>query len=255
MKARIYLCTFLLILIVTPSFAGSGGSENRNPDMQQKAFISSWIGLTARNLDEGNSQESYIIINPSSTAGFDLMYDSRFLPGSGPVFYSMAAEEKLSTNCIPDFSSQSAIPFVFIPNGEGSFDIEISGVELIQEQVILYDRLSKAQHNLSLDPVYYFDAEAGQDSLRFEIQFRTAGTENDAEAEVFNLYYSQGSLFYQSSAQGKSFTLMNLEGKLIYKSPGLAEKTGSFPVNLMPGIYLVRVLMQDGLIVRKIFIQ
>lgn len=199
--------------------------------------------------------ECYIIVNPASTSGFDMMYDLRFLPGSGPVFYSMAADEKLSTNCIPNFTSQSSIPFVFIPDGDGSFDIEISGVELIQEQVILYDRLSKAQHNFSQDPVYYFDAQAGQDSLRFEIQFKTAGSDDNNQAEVFNVFYSQGSLNYESSAQARSFSLFSLEGKLMFNSPGLTEKAASFPVSLMPGIYLVRVQMQEGLIVRKIFIQ
>jgi hypothetical protein len=103
----------------------------------EKSGITAWIGLTARNLDAKNEQESYIIFNPESTDGFDLLFDAEFIPGYGPGFYSIAGNERLSTNSIPSLTSETEINFVFLPNQGSNFEIEASGLDLIESPVFL----------------------------------------------------------------------------------------------------------------------
>lgn len=49
--------------------------------------------LTARHESSDMVQRTVIKENPNATDGFDLKFDSRFMAGYAPMFYSMADDE------------------------------------------------------------------------------------------------------------------------------------------------------------------
>jgi len=147
------------------------------------------MSLTVRNTSTGNARESYIFINSESTFGFDQMYDTEYEQGSGPGFHSIAGNEKLRTNSIPQLNSETEINFVFIPNHGSNYEIEASGLDLIESPVYLYDWKSRSDLNLSLNPLYKFSSRPGDDSVRFILHFGTIGIDPPAKHKEFNAYY------------------------------------------------------------------
>ena len=51
-------------------------------------------------------------------------FDSHFLPGYAPLFYSVAGTGHLSTNALPEVGNAVQIPFDIIKNEGESFTIE-----------------------------------------------------------------------------------------------------------------------------------
>ena len=82
--------------------------------------------LVAAETEGGSAQESKIIINSMATEGFDFEYDSRFLAGYAPMLYSVVGDEMLSTNSLPELSSEMVIPFGFVKNAATNFTIELN---------------------------------------------------------------------------------------------------------------------------------
>jgi hypothetical protein len=266
MKKLVFIqVIFLLVFMVNSAigqvchgdFRMNNSSFNRQEDGQsnsQKSIIG-WIGLTLTNSDAGNSLESYVIINPDATTGFDMLYDLEYQPGKGLQFYSLAGQEKLSTNSLPSVSAESEINFVFLPEQGTNYSIEASGLELIEEPVFLYDRKSRSDQNLSMDPVYNFTAMPGDDSTRFVLRFGPTGIENAISGqEKFTAWYQDQMLCFNTVGKNDILMLSNVQGrKLLQLRPGESNRL-SFPVNLAPGIYVVRLISGTQSFTRKILV-
>lgn len=269
MASRLLVAVFsLLLLIVFPSFRSElqsktlspGGFPEQDPlsrlsNLQPplKQGLGCWIGFSAIDLTANTLQECYIIINPESTDGYDIQYDAAFVPGAGPVFYTESNGARLSTNSIPELTTHTQIKFIFSPNTNGAHRIEVFGLELIQDQVYLYDQLSKSDYNLTQHPVYEFQASVGEDSSRFMLHFQpeAISVQPDKQNRMF-------------VAQGQ-FVLTNAEseGLISFYSPGgicvkecRAMSAGEFrqPLDLPSGIYIVKYRNSQGTLVRKILI-
>ncbi|NCC74191.1 MAG: hypothetical protein EOM06_12420, partial [Sphingobacteriia bacterium] len=158
-----------------------------------QAFYKSAVSgmmLTAKSLTAGNAQEARIVINPDATTGFDLMFDSEFLAGHAPSFYSLSGEYKLSTNSIPVLTAETEIPFAFIKNAGSQFSIEASDFEEIPGIPYLIDLKSGTSHNLADNPVYNFTAVEGDNSDRFLLKFGMVGVGENPEADNTSIYVS-----------------------------------------------------------------
>jgi len=100
-----------------------------------------------------NIEKSIILINPESTNGFDLEYDSHFLAGYAPQFYSKIFGELFSTNSLNEIDATTIIPFGFVKNQAGNFFIRLT--ETIPDHTIyLTDLKQNITQSLSENPVY-----------------------------------------------------------------------------------------------------
>ncbi len=109
-----------------------------DPQAWYKSSEIQYIKLLAAEQDGSSFQENNIIINSSASPGFDFEYDSRFLAGYAPQFYSVIDNEKLSTKSLPDIKDSDVIPFGFIKNEAGSFKIELKAATTPNLEVFPY---------------------------------------------------------------------------------------------------------------------
>lgn len=153
-------------------------ARTHNPANWNKSGENNSILLAAKDLGSQMVQESRVMINNQATEGYDYQYDSHFLAYLAPQFYSLSGSEMLSTNCLPSIPAESVIPFGFIKNGASNFSIELK--ESIAGQVVILQDLKTNQvQNLSINPVYTFTSEAGDDPNRFLLKSSTTGWYED----------------------------------------------------------------------------
>jgi hypothetical protein len=231
----------------------NAGWKDPGSGFNEKSVLG-WIGLTALNTSSNSTQESYIIINPEATSGFDLLFDLEYLPGDGPMFYSLAGNEKLTTNSLPSLSAETEINFVFIPNQEGNFEITASGLDMIEEPVFLYDRISRADQNLSQSPVYSFQSLTGDDSARFVLHFGQTGIDNPLNGNSFKAFYYNGGLHFNTLGPNDFLVLSDMQGRILKQvQPGYGA-THEYPIEMTPGIYILRLISGKESYVRRILV-
>lgn len=213
------------------------------------------IMLTARNIDNPSAQESVVTFNPEATAGFDFEYDGEFLPGYAPLFYSVAGDEHLCFNSLPELEGTTSIPFSFSKNEGSSFSIEATGASSLPMEAWLMDKKTNTDHNLSVDPVYNFTSFPDDDPERFILHFGTLSIVDDPSNTNFTVWYSQGEIHFSSLPQNVlSLSLVDMTGRELVNSGKVESDVVPLGNKFAPGWYLVRITMKDNLVVKKIFI-
>jgi hypothetical protein len=209
-----------------------------------QAFYKSAVSgftLTAISHTAGNAQEAKIIVNPESTVGYDLMFDSEFLAGHAPVFYSLAGELKLSTNSLPLISPETEIPFVFMKNDGAQYSIEAIGIENMPETPYLIDLRHGVSQSLTENPVYTFTSSAGDDPNRFLLKFSAAGIEKASTLNSVNAWV-HNNILYVDKQQGVTFVeLLDVMGRTLYSRQITGKGLHNMNINQPVGVYLIRI--------------
>jgi len=211
------------------------------------------LKLLAWNTGLPSFQESQIRFNPLSTKDFDPDFDGRFLPGYAPLFYSVCGEEKLAVNSFPALEDDISIPFSFEKDVGTQFKIEAQFMGELLALVLLFDKKMGTNHNLTLDPVYWFTSDEGDAPDRFAVTLSHAGMcEGSGKKTRVSFHGNNILINHQENIRleifgisGKSLLLRNIQG------------TGSEKVTLeVPaGWYLVRVTTGKNVEISKVFIQ
>jgi hypothetical protein len=225
--------------------------SNLQPHLKQG--LGCWIGFSAIDLTANTLQECYIIINPESTDGYDVQYDAAFVPGEGPVFYTESNGARLSTNSIPELSTHTQIKFIFSPNTNGAHRIEVFGLELIQDQVYLYDQLSKSDYNLTQHPVYEFQASVGEDSSRFMLHFQPEAISVQPDKQN-RMFVAQGQFVLTNAESGGMVSFYSPGGICVKEYRVIPEGEFRQLLDLPSGIYITKYRHSQGTVVRKIII-
>ncbi len=212
--------------------------------------------LVAAETEGGSAQESKIIVNSMATEGFDFEFDSRFLAGYGPLLYSVVGDEMLSTNSLPELNSGKVIPFGFVKNTATNFTLELK--ESIPGRVVyLTDNETATVTNLTESPVYSFTSGEGDDANRFLLAFGTLGINNPEAADGVQVYAYGDVLYVATSAkEAAMINVYNLTGQLVMQG-----KTGGNTLTtlnasaLNNGIYVVNIILNEGVVSRKVVIR
>ncbi|MFH1119993.1 MAG: T9SS type A sorting domain-containing protein [Bacteroidota bacterium] len=213
------------------------------------------IVLTAINETLGNAQESRVVYNTNATSGFDFMFDSEFLAGYGPQFYSLAGVEKLSTNCLPSVTSEVFIPFVFIPNNGRNYHIKATGAETLGATPWLLDKKNNTDHNLLLEPVYTFSTDATDDPERFVLHFSPVGIEQPMQNSLQLAWFTEQFIYAETRCESTFFEVLDMQGKIheahFLKGKGIHKTYTDLPT----GIYLIKLTSKENVTVSKIVIR
>ncbi|MDP2234840.1 MAG: ice-binding family protein [Bacteroidales bacterium] len=211
------------------------------------------IVLMASPMDKLSGQHSTICFIPEATEDFDLMYDSEFLAGYAPKFYSISDDFKLSTNSLPSMNDEIVIPFGFVKNNASDYSIELT--ETIDGQMLyLSDLKTNTVHTFNNNPVYHFNSEEGDNPNRFLLYFGTVGIDNLVDNESFRTYFSGGNL-YMMIPDGKAvLEVFDILGRMVQSKAIFGEGLHSQPFNQPPGFYIVRLLGENGAKTVKIIV-
>ena len=208
------------------------------------------VKLSARPVDGSSAQASLIRIHPEASENFDFYYDSRFITGGAPLFYSHTEGEHLSTNTLPSLSSGQEIPYGFVKNEHSDF-----AIELIENNtgmpVYLTDLKTGSTAEISQNPIYTFTASEGDAPNRFKLTFGSVGIQNQ-DPYPLSVFVSNRMLNISPVSNGMRVEIFTVTGSQL-----LNTEVGSAPLSLpfSPGIYIVRITTQGLTHAQKILIK
>jgi len=219
------------------------------------------IRLIVSENEFATSQETNIRINGTSTDGYDAAFDSRFLAGYAPQFYSIAGEERLSTNTFPDLSNNRVIQLGFVKNDAYNYTIELNPVNIISGiGVYLTDRKINIVQNMIEIPVYSFTSTEGDDPTRFQLHFNNPfGTDDQATDNTVGIYPANG-FIHVSNNTGNVINcdmfVYNMVGKkLLHTKMTLGRHTVIPVYPNTTGYYVVKVVTNEKIYTGKVFLQ
>jgi len=216
------------------------------------------IKLTAYDPGGNTAQESIIKFNENASTGFDIEFDSYFLAGYAPQFYSVVnGNEAVSTNTLPEITEQLSIPFSFIKNSSTDFYIEVEGIDNIFPQTIvsLVDLKTNTTQNLSENPIYTFESSEGDDTERFLIQFGVLGIEDEVAENKLNFYIYNNTLnIINNDLQSGTIQIFDMLGQQVMEKKYSGHKN-SINLNFPAAYYIVRIISGKNIVNGKIHIE
>ncbi|MFZ4521018.1 MAG: T9SS type A sorting domain-containing protein [Bacteroidales bacterium] len=213
------------------------------------------IVLVARDPAGQTAQQTVIRFDEGATTGFDPAFDSHFLSGYAPLFYSVAGSEHLSTNSLPEVGGTVQIPVSFVKNDGSNFTIEAKKISNLFGPVILNDLKTNSSQDLTLNPVYSFTSTSGDDPNRFLVTFHSVGINETQTGKVFTIYTS-GNTLYVTDVTGKNQGVVyvyNLMGQRLLQQ-NVGGNLTKITLNTPTGYYLLKIVTNDHAYTTKVFI-
>lgn len=199
-----------------------------------------FILLKANDLETNMSQSSIIRFNSMATDTYDIDFDSYFLQGFAPAFYSTSANEIYALNTLPEISNELVIPFGFIKNESASFSIELAK-SVTAAIVYLTDNKTNTITNLSEAGSYNFTASDGDNANRFLLHFGAVGIDEQDQPTRLNAYTYNNRLYANNSLQKAQLAIYDLQGRLVAQQAINEAGLQSLPLDLPAGIYVLQL--------------
>jgi len=213
-----------------------------------------YLKLLVSSSAEQTAQESIISVDGSSAPGFDPAFDSRFLPGYAPFFYTVDGTENLSTNVLREINGFTAIPLAFIKTSGTDYSIRAVELQNFSSDVYLNDLLADHTQELRENPVYDFTAAEGDDPARFLITFGPLTGKDEISKKATRIYACNQTLYLSNPGKSK-LELFTLSGQKVLEmnvdGVGLIAKRLFVPT----GFYIARLTGTKTVMVEKVFIR
>jgi hypothetical protein len=213
------------------------------------------IVLRANDPEGQTSQTSVIRFNPEATPGYDSHFDSYFLAGYAPLFYSIVQEENYALNTLPEQTQDLVIPMGFVKNGSSDFYIELTQ-NMNDLQVYLIDKKMELVQKLN-EGTYHFSSEENDDPDRFEIRFGIVGMEEPTSTPSFIQLWSNQNTIYMlniNQLEGK-VSVINMYGQKVLETRLNREANQQINLDAPTGYYIVNVLTKNGVVNKKVYLK
>jgi hypothetical protein len=167
---------------------------------------------------------------------------------------------ELAVNALKWNVGSLIIPVGLKPGTNGAFTLTAEGTESFDPGTVitLEDLQAGTTRNLMTSPEFIFPASSGDDPGRFRIHFSGVyGIKEEAKQSCCRIYADNQTVYILSDQyfHSGSLTLYNLSGQELLQreitGPGLI----SIPVNLNPGLYIVKVITNENVQTEKVLIQ
>lgn len=202
------------------------------------------IKLVAAPSDKSAAQEIMIRTEAQASNGFDFYFDSRFIAGGAPQFYSVVDNELLSTNTLSNICPEMTINLGFVMKSHEVNTITLAENSLSNE-VYLTDLKLNVTQKLSEVPTYTFTSSQGDNPNRFQLKFGAVGTGETMPAVAMSAYVYDNALYLLNASGKVQVEVLDLSGRLLLSKSLQADVRSSCPIKLPAGVYVVR--MNDGL--------
>lgn len=228
--------------------------RTHNPQNWYKNTGENELKLTVYDTEGGTSQESIIKVVEGSTVDFDNAFDSWFMAGHAPMFYSKVGEGFLSTNALPELTLETTIPLSFIKNTSSSFYVEVNGVNTLipQKAVYLTDNKTRQTQLLNDYPVYWFTAEEDDITERFVIHFKASDNEFTHQVNIFEA--NNGIEIRSSKPIKGKVDIFDISGRLIKSQLITNSINVSVDLSGFRGFTVVSVITSEDVFTKKVVV-
>ncbi len=225
------------------------------------------IRLTAIDGEGGTAQESVVLFRREATHAYDPRYDTPFMPGYAPHFYSLSGGTPLMLNSLPSDAcvcpgapeshrpaENMLIPFGFRKNASDRFEIALlekpEGVFLGLE-----DSFTGQLHPLDTDRPYAFVSAEGDPAARFVLHILTEGSLGGGKGltkDRLRVYARNNTLTVFTTGEHTFFQLMDMQGRIVAAQRLSGAGSHSIGVELPHGVYLVRLRTENEEVREKV---
>jgi hypothetical protein len=213
--------------------------------------------LTASDTDHSTSQKTVVSIQQGSTENFDNEFDSRFLPGSAPAFYTVSGNELLSTNTMPGIPLGKFLQLGFIKTEAVNFRLNLSEINLPADtRIFLIDEKEGKIQDLQVEPRYDFTSFGGDDPFRFKLYFTGQVGNPEEQFDDFIAYSVNNNLvIIPGSEKNCTISLINASGKQLLQVQTDGKNIISVNVGNYPqGMYIVSLIKGNKTLNKKIIL-
>ena len=236
--------------------AGTFSLSNANKAHSNTSFYKSADDLTGTGLvlatkGESYSDKLYITFNESAGEGFDVYYDAyKLLGGTDGVseIYSLTGDTKLSIDVRPVCEM---VPIGFANSKSGQYQVGIDYKSGILKATL--EDTKNGTFNDLLQGNYSFSYQAGETDNRFKLHLATVGLP-DNENSACTIYSVDKTvrIILPGKITGTIY-LYNLAGQIIAEKAS-ASGQSDFTMDT-GGIYLVKVVTNNGLCAQKVWVR
>ena len=244
--------------------------DNTSRTHQSEAFLKSGnafsnaLYLEATGSLNGYRDEAVIWFDSRMTNGYDPGYDAEKKTGgeAAPQLYTTAANgERRTIQALPFTQRHTIVPVSFSCGLSGNYTLAAFNMESFDKGITLEleDLRDHTSSNLALQPEYQFSYTAGDSPDRFLLHcYRpAAGNGQPTEAVSWIIYTRDRHLFIQThrpeEGQGE-VAVCNVLGQLLRRFPLTEALSGGVLLDLLPGVYLVRILTGGSVTGTKILL-
>ena len=229
-----------------------------------KTTLSDLLTINVENDNDTNKIKDEIFIHcmqgAASAYEIDKDVEKMFGDKSAPQLYSIVGNEKLSINNLPLFTQNSLIiPLGFQSGINGNFTINADGINSFSSSVsiLLEDTKTTTFTNLNQIQSYAFTADTNDAANRFSIHLLNTLTIEDSENQGINIYANNKTVYInnQNGLTVKEIVVYNLLGQKIIASKGNSAMLFKFDINESSANYIVKVITNQSVITKKVFIE
>ena len=235
------------------------GDRTHNSTAWYKETETNRIKLTAHDPEGSRAQENVIKFNSNATENIDVEFDSYFMSGYAPLFYSVASGKALSTNTLPELKEELSIPLYFTKNSSSTFYIEAEGLDNLIPSYPVYLTDLKANHtqNLTDNPVYSFTSQEGDEAQRFLLHFKAVGVEEQPLSHSNIQAWSSNKTIHILNPEHHKGTIriINMYGQKLVEAQLNGEDKQEVSINVSTGNYIVSIIFDKKAVNKKVFVK
>ncbi len=210
---------------------------------------------------DGNGYTDEIIVRAIESASvlFDSKYDAYKLPGlvEVPQIYSKAGSSDLSINTLPEFTEEIVIPIYIEVGTSDIYSIEANNFDLSEMNLNVYleDIKEKSIVMFNGDSRYEFAANPKDQEHRFNLIFKNA-VEDDINTSVTQIYSSNDMIYInKESGVNSNVFIYDIMGREVNRVLNNIDSKLEIPISKGTGYYVVKVIADNGIQTKKVFIK
>lgn len=174
-----------------------------------------------------------------------------------PQLYTLAGDEKLSINTFPYSNDEVLVTLGVDYTANGNCTLSFEDLETFSSTISiqLQDLVTGDMINLRQNPSYTFDYNTSNDPERFVLHFNGVSSTEEDQPEWAHIYKSGDKLvvdMFHYNEQPGTLQIINASGQNLFSSEVSQQGQQAFDFSYPRGLYLVKLTMNDEVIVKKI---
>ena len=227
------------------TFSNSMRSHQNNGGLKSITDFPAFVRLNLEN--DGAIDQTVLYFDNNAATGYDNFDSDKMMVSNAAQVYSFVDNKKLAINGMKSVKTNKQVPLtVEFPTAK-SYSFNATEVAMTDGIVLLEDRLMNVFQDLTMNPVYAFDAVAGTDANRFVVHFQAnsgvAGIETAEDNGIDIVSNASGlvtiTLSEELPAMG-TIQIIDINGKVI-ATQAINEHATTININVATGVYHVLV--------------
>jgi hypothetical protein len=200
-----------------------------------------------------------IYASDNASNDFDSADAPKFFNNSGSYqaeIYTLAGTEKLAINALNSIEEGTTLALGFVTEKENRFSLKATEIANLPAnlQLILRDKQTNTEFNLSEGEVYQFGSTLTNNADRFSLIFRAkdtnTGFDNKNQSQAI-VYTNAAGQIVISASEKYNYAIYNAMGQIIENGVLNAERETRNTKHLAAGVYVVKVNNQSTRFVVK----